>query len=316
VTAEIIENIFKDRFVMAAANIQQLAEQMATGTVARGSVFSRRSSMPSTPPTIEALKARLKAIWMAGDFGKIAEFAASDAARFVDGLPLRSGMQVLDVACGTGNTAIPEARKGAIVTGVDIATNLLEQARLRAQGEGLAIDFREGDAEKLAFPDASFDAVITMFGAMFAPRPDLVAAELVRVCRPKGFVAMANWTPEGFVGKTFILTGRHVPPPPGIPAPVLWGQEEVVRERFAKLNCKVEACRRNVEFKYPFDSKGVVEFFRTFFGPTKTAFSRLDEARQSVLASDLEKLWAENNRGSGNETIVTAEYLDVRVTKA
>ncbi len=272
--------------------------------------------MSSAPPTIEALKERMKATWMAGDFGKVAKFAASDAARFVDGLPLQSGMRILDVACGTGNTAIPAARKGAQVTAVDIATNLLEQARIRAQGEGLTIDFREGDAEKLAFPDASFDAVITMFGAMFAPRPDLVAAELVRVCHPKGFIAMANWTPEGFVGKTFILTSRHVPPPPGMPAPVLWGKEDVVRERFAKQNCKVETFRRNAEFKYPFDSKRVVEFFRTYFGPTQSAFSRLDAAGQSALAADLEKLWDENNRGSANETIVTAEYLDVRVTKA
>jgi ubiquinone/menaquinone biosynthesis C-methylase UbiE len=265
---------------------------------------------------MEVLKQKMKATWMAGDFGKVAEFAASDAARFVEGLPLQSGMQVLDVACGTGNTAIPAARKGAIVTGVDIATNLLEQARLRAQGEGLAIGFREGDAEMLAFPDASFDAVITMFGAMFAPRPELVTAELVRVCRPQGFVAMANWTPEGFVGKTFLLTSRHVPPPPGVPAPVLWGNEDVVRERFAKLNCKVETFRRNAEFKYPFDSKGVVEFFRNYFGPTKTAFSRLDEGGQTALARELENLWTENNRGSANETIVTAEYLDVRVTKS
>jgi SAM-dependent methyltransferase len=272
--------------------------------------------MSQGPPTIEALKERMKATWMAGDFGKVAEFAAADAARFVDGLPLRPGMKVLDVACGTGNTAIPEARKGAIITGVDIATNLLEQARLRAQSEGLAIDFREGDAEKLDFPDASFDAVVTMFGAMFAPRPELVAAELVRVCRPQGFVAMANWTPEGFVGKTFILTSQHVPPPPGVPAPVLWGKEDVVRQRFAKFNCKVETFKRNAEFKYPFDGKSVVEFFRKYFGPTQAAFARLDSAGQSALARDLEKLWAENNRGSGNETIVTAEYLDVRVTKA
>jgi ubiquinone/menaquinone biosynthesis C-methylase UbiE len=272
--------------------------------------------MSSGPPTIEVLKERMKATWMAGDFGKVAEFTASDAARFVDGLPLQSGIQVLDVACGTGNTAIPAARKGAIVTGVDIATNLLDQARLRAQSEGLAIDFREGDAEKLAFPDASFDAVITMFGAMFAPRPELVAPELVRVCRSQGFIAMANWTPEGFVGKTFQLTSRHVPPPPGLPAPVLWGKEDVVRERFAKLNCKVETFKRNAEFKYPFDSKGVVEFFRNYFGPTKTAFSRLDAAAQSALARDLETLWSENNQGSANETIVRAEYLDVRITKA
>lgn len=175
------------------------------------------------PATIKALKECMKATWMAGDFGNVAEFAASDDARFVDGLPLESGMQVLDVACGTGNSVIPAARKGAIVTGVDIATNLLEQARQRAQGEVLAIDFREGDAERFAFPNASFDAVITMFGAMFAPRPELVAAELVRVCRPHGFVAMTNWTPEGFVGKFSNSPVAHVPPP-GVPAPIFGGQ--------------------------------------------------------------------------------------------
>lgn len=270
--------------------------------------------MQSNPMAIEALKERMKGTWMAGDFGEVAKFTALEAEAFVNRLPIQRGMRVLDVACGTGNLAVPAARKGAVVTGVDIAANLLEQARVRADKEGLQAEFREGDAEQLPFPDAHFDVVMSMFGAMFAPRPDLVASELVRVCGPGGLIAMANWTPEGFVGKNFALTGRYVPPPDGIPAPVLWGKEEVVRERFAKLNRQVETFRRNAKFEYPFESKRVVEFFRRYFGPTQTTFSRLDEAGQSALAKDLESLWTEYNQGTPNETIVTAEYLEVRVT--
>ncbi|MCU1295755.1 MAG: Methyltransferase type 11 [Acidobacteriaceae bacterium] len=268
---------------------------------------------PSRMP-IETLKERMKGSWMAGDFGEIARFTATEAEAFVNRLPIQPGMQVLDVACGTGNLAVPAARKGAVVTGVDIAPNLIEQARARADQEGLKAEFREGDAEQLPFPDAQFDTVMSMFGAMFAPRPDLVASELVRVCRPGGLIAMANWTPEGFVGKSFALTSRYVPPPEGIPAPVLWGKEEVVRERLGKFNRQVETVRRKAKFEYPFDSKRVVEFFRRYFGPTQMAFSKLDDAGQSTLAKDLENLWTEYNEGSPHETIVSAEYLEVRVT--
>jgi ubiquinone/menaquinone biosynthesis C-methylase UbiE len=270
--------------------------------------------MQSSSMPIETLKERMKGTWMAGDFGEVARFTASEAEAFVNRLPIQRGMGVLDVACGTGNLAIPAARKGAEVTGVDIAPNLLEQACARADREGLKAEFREGDAEQLPFPDARFDMVISMFGAMFAPRPDLVASELVRVCRPGGLIAMANWTPEGFVGKSFALTSRYVPPPEGVPAPVLWGSEEVVRERFARLDRRVETSRRAVKFEYPFDSKRVVEFFRRYFGPTQTAFSRLDESGQSALAKDMENLWTEYNQGTPDQTIVSAEYLEVRVS--
>jgi ubiquinone/menaquinone biosynthesis C-methylase UbiE len=140
-------------------------------------------------------------------------------------------MRVLDVACGTGNLAIPAAHAGAIVTGVDIATNLIEQARVRALREGVKVQFDEGDAEKLAYLDACFDLVVSMYGAMFAPRPERAAAELVRVCRPGGQIAMANWTPRGFIGQMFKVTATHVPLPPGMPGPVLWGDETIVRER-------------------------------------------------------------------------------------
>src|SRR5271155_218024 len=172
---------------------------------------------------LEHLKEKMRATWMAGDFGKIAEYSTQDAELFVDSLGITPGMRVLDVACGTGNLAIPAARKGAQVTGVDIATNLLKQARHRAAAEGLKITFEEGDAEQLPFPDAEFNLVMSMFGAMFAPDPEKVASELARVCRHSGKIAMANWTPDGFTGKMFRLTNRYLPPPVDLPAPVLGG---------------------------------------------------------------------------------------------
>jgi ubiquinone/menaquinone biosynthesis C-methylase UbiE len=268
------------------------------------------------PGQFDQLKQRMKASWMAGDFGQVAKYTAVEAVEFIARLPIGDGMDVLDVACGTGNLTIPAARTGANAIGVDIATNLLEQARARAAVEGLATDFRAGDAEQLPFRDATFDVVVTMFGAMFAPRPELVARELARVCRPGGLIAMANWTPEGFVGKTFAVTSRFVPPPAGIPAPVMWGKEEVVCERFAAVGCTdVETARRNVLFRYPFGAARVVQFFREYFGPTQTAFARLDAAGQAAMAGELEKLWVEHNEGPDDESHVKAEYLEVRVTK-
>src|ERR687894_2778546 len=178
--------------------------------------------MSQTITEMEALKSRLKATWMSGDFDKIAQIIEPGAAAFIERLALAPGTRVLDVACGTGNLSLPAARAGAAVTGIDIAPNLIETARRRALSEGLKIDFDEGDAEQLPYADASFDVVVTMFGAMFAPRPELVAAELVRVCRPGGRIAMANWTPGGFIGRMFKIGGRHVPPPPNMPPPVLW----------------------------------------------------------------------------------------------
>ena len=155
----------------------------------------------------------------------------SSAVEFLNRLEIRAGTAVLDVACGSGQLALIAARRGARVTGVDIATNSIEAARGRAAAEGLDARFDEGDAEALPYAEGSFDVVATIFGAMFAPRPELVAAELVRVCRPGGTIAMANWTKDGFIGQMFKTIARFIAPP-GMPSPVLWGDETVVRERF------------------------------------------------------------------------------------
>jgi SAM-dependent methyltransferase len=266
--------------------------------------------MPSSPD-LDRLKEKMKATWMAGDFGKIAAFTATEAESFVAALGILKGSQVLDVACGTGNLAIPAARRGAVVTGIDIAPNLLRQARHRANAEGVDVNFEEGDAEDLPFRDGEFDGVMSMFGAMFAPRPDVVASELARVCRRGGKIAMANWTPEGFTGKLFRLSNQYVPPPEGIAPPVLWGDEGTVRKRFESVGVTVETRRRKMVVEFPFSPAETVRFFRDNFGPTKVAFERLDEARQAAYQKEMEALWAEHNQASGDKTVHENEYLTV-----
>ena len=272
--------------------------------------------MDASSPQFAQLKSSLKATWMAGDFGEIAKHTAHEGEEFINRLGVRPGARVLDVACGTGNTAIPAARMGADVVGVDIATNLLEQAAKRAAAEQLRARFQEGDAEQLPFGDAEFDYVITMYGAMFAPRPDHVASELLRVCKPGGTIAMANWTPEGFVGKTFSTMSEHVPPPPGIPAPILWGKEDVVRERLGKGAAAIRTERLPARFDYPFPPEEVVGFFRQYFGPTQAAFSRLDAEGQEKLTKALTSLWREHNQSPNGRTLVEAEYLEVHAVRA
>ena len=266
-------------------------------------------------PEMETLKTKLKATWVSGDFAKIAESYSGGAAEFVARLNLKPGMRVLDVACGSGNQSIPAARTGAIVKGIDIAPNLIEQARKSAATENLKIQFDEGDAENLPYADAEFDVVMTMFGAMFAPRPEKVAAEMLRVCRPGGVIAMANWTPGGFVGQMFKTIGAHVAPPPNMPSPLLWGDETTVCERLGDGVSKIDFEPRIISFAFPFGIGETIEFWRKFYGPTRKAFDALDENKQSYLRRDLEDLWAKNNLSGNGATHVQSEYLEVKAIR-
>ncbi len=262
-------------------------------------------------PEMEALKTRLKATWMSGDYGHFAKYLEPGALEFLSRIPLEPGMRILDVACGAGQISIPAARAGAKVTGMDIAPNLIEQARARAQAENPDAHFEEGDAEMLPYDDSSFDMVISLIGAMFAPRPEWVAAELKRVCRPGGKIIMGNWTPTGFVGQMFKAHGKHVPPPAIMPAPVKWGEEETVRERFKDGVSHLKLSRRLYPFRYPFPPSQVVEFFRTYYGPSHKAFAALDPEKQAALRRDLETLWAEHNSATEGTTSLESEYLEV-----
>jgi SAM-dependent methyltransferase len=266
-------------------------------------------------PTIESLKSRLRTTWMAGDYDLFSRYMENDARSFYERLDVPPGAHLLDVACGSGQLALIAAREGVRVTGIDIAENLIERARARAGAEGLPADFEVADAEALPFRAASFDVVVSMIGAMFAPRPDLVAKELARVCAPGGTIAMANWTPGGFVGKMFKTIARFIAPS-GMPSPVLWGDETTVRERLGAYVSQLTLARRNYKFDYPFPPSDVVNFFRLYYGPTNRAFASLDRAARKSLHQELEMLWSAHNRAKDGVTLVEAEYLEVIATRA
>jgi SAM-dependent methyltransferase len=261
-------------------------------------------------PEFVNLKARLKKTWMAGDYDRFSRYMENGARDFYERLDAAPGAHFLDVACGSGQLALIAAREGRKVTGVDIARNLVERARDRAQAEGLSARFEEADAEALPFEDASFDIVASLVGAMFAPRPDLVAQELLRVCSPGGTIAMVNWTPQGFIGQMFKAVAKFIAPS-GMPAPVLWGDEATVRERLGEGLSDLSLIRRHYTFSYPFPPSEVVEFFRLYYGPTTQAFASLDANSGESLRRELEALWTSHNRAGVGSTTVFAEYLEV-----
>ncbi|WP_019587721.1 class I SAM-dependent methyltransferase [Deinococcus apachensis] len=264
---------------------------------------------------LEALKSRLKLTWMSGDYGTFAQPLLPGALEFLMRANVGPSERMLDVGCGAGQTAIPAAKAGVTVTGVDIATNLIEQARTRTQQESVEVRFEEGDAENLQFPDGSFDVVLSLFAAIFAPRPELVAHELTRVCRTGGRIVMGNWTPDGFIGRMFKVIGRHVPPAP-MPSPMLWGQEDTVRERFGDRVRDLLLEHHPYPLKYAFLPEQVVEFFIQHYGPMDRAFASLDEAGQAALRRDLVALWSENNEAQDGTTLVQSDMLIVQAVRA
>jgi SAM-dependent methyltransferase len=298
----------------------------------RNAQFSRSnfSSFPSLTPTIFMLKqrqastssepdplaARTRATWTSGDFGRIARGYELGSAQFITRLGLESDERVLDIATGTGNLAIPAARTGARVTGVDIAPNLVTQAKARAIAEGLSIRFDIGDAEALPYADGEFDVAVSMFGAMFAAHPDRAASEMLRVVRPGGRIALANWTPGSFIGEMFRTTAAYAPAPAGLAAPLLWGTEQMLRERLGIGAASITVTRRILNFEYALDPAGVVNEFIQWYGPTLRAFATLDESARTRLRGELETLWCDHNRATDGTTRVQSEYLEVNVVVA
>ena len=258
-----------------------------------------------------SLRAKCKATWEAGDFGIVAKYNDPTALEFMSRLPLKAGLRVLDVACGTGNLAMIAARAGCATTGIDIASNLVLQARARAAAEGLQIDFREADAEELPLKTASVDMVVSMYGLVFAPRPERAGAEALRVCAPGGTIALANWTPEGFIGENFRRVARHVAPSSGAASPLLWGDETTVRARLGDAVKDLRMTRRIARLRYPFPPAQTVDFFRQFYGPTVRAFACLEPDNRCKLHADLEDMFITHNRSTDGATEVDAEYLEV-----
>ena len=266
--------------------------------------------MTTTTVDLAAVKARQQATWASGDFSEIATTIVSAAERLVDAADLRAGASVLDVATGSGNAAIAAARLGCRATGVDYVPSLLERGRERAAAERLAIEFVAGDAEDLPFADASFDAVTSIYGVMFAPDHARTATEIARVAGPGATIALASWTPEGFLGAMFRTIGAHVPPPAGVASPLLWGTEGHIGEIFADRVEWTAHERRNFTFRYP-SPEAFVAFFATYYGPTHKAFEALGDSGEE-LRSDLEELAREWNRlddGAG-AIAIDGEYLE------
>lgn len=270
------------------------------------------------PPTIDlqTIKARQKATWESGDFGEIAKSIEAAAAEFMAQLPLRRSDCVLDAACGTGNLAVIARRAGCEVHGLDIATNLIAQARARARAEDLNITYTEGDAEELPYADANFDVVVSMYGVMFTPQPGRIVDEFRRVTKAGGMIALANWTPSGFIGKMFEVFKRHVPPPTGLPSPLLWGDEATVRDRLREGFDNLRLTRRIARMRYPYDPAGTVEFFRQYYGPTHRAFASLTPGAQADLRAELVQLQSKHNVATQpGHTEVLAEYLEIQAIR-
>jgi ubiquinone/menaquinone biosynthesis C-methylase UbiE len=264
-----------------------------------------------------AVKAKQKATWESGDFGQIARSIENVAEEFMARQRMPRGSRVLDVACGTGNLAVIAAKCGCVVSGIDIAANLLEQARARAVAAGVSIGFEEADAEALPFPDDTFDLAVSMFGVMFTPQPAVATAELRRVTKPGGQIALANWTPEGFIGRMFRVFKAHLPPAPaGVPSPMEWGNEAIVQQRLQHGFTDVRLARRIALMRYPFPPAETVEFFRKYYGPTLRAFESLSAVGQGALRRDLVELQTRHNTAKiAGETEVAAEYLEVVATR-
>ena len=270
----------------------------------------------STIKNIEEIKIKMKNAWNSGDYGKFATFMEPGAIEILKGWNIAPGEKLLDVACGSGQIAIPAARAGVNVTGVDISPNWIALARERAEAEGLDVKFDEGDAEDLPYEDGSFDVVATIVGAMFAPQPDRVATELLRVCRPGGRILMVNWTPEGMVGHMFREIGKHAPPPQGVAPPVLWGDEKTVRDRFSDGLSSLRLTRKDYPlWTYPFGPEELVQFFFDFYGPTEKAYGSLDETGKESLRKGLERVFSDHNVSKNGTTSLRAEYLEVEAVK-
>ncbi|MGN6672605.1 MAG: class I SAM-dependent methyltransferase [Thermomicrobiales bacterium] len=272
--------------------------------------------MSTLAPNPAMIKAALTAVWTTGDFGQIAQYDTAPGEAFVQHLALASGERVLDVACGTGNFSLPAARAGAQVTGLDIAPNLLAQARARAEAAGLAIQFDEGDAEALPYADGAFATVVSIFGAMFAPRPDRVAAELLRVCQPGGRIAMLNWTPASFTAQLAGLVARIQSPPPHMTPPVLWGVEATVRERLHDGIKDLHQVRRPYTLAFPFGPGAAADMYIRYLGAVQRPYAALDAQRQPDFRRDLERLIAENNRAGDGTTRLETECLEVLAIRA
>jgi ubiquinone/menaquinone biosynthesis C-methylase UbiE len=267
----------------------------------------------NAPTDLAALKNRQQAAWASGDYAVIGTTLQIVGEQLAEACDLRADERVLDVAAGNGNATLAAARRACAVTSTDYVAALLDRGAERAAAERLAVDFQVADVEALPFADASFDAVVSTFGVMFAPDHAASAREMARVCRPGGRIGLANWTPEGFVGRMFKTLGRHVPPPPGVQSPALWGTEAHLHALFDATASTLAVTRRHFNFRYRSPAH-FIEVFRTWYGPVHKAFAALGE-QAGALDRDLTELLASMNIGGAGSLVVPSEYLEIVITR-
>ena len=265
-------------------------------------------------PDLAAIKQKQQATWASGDFAVVGTTLQIVGESLAEAVDVRAGERVLDVAAGNGNATLAAARRFAEVTSTDYVPALLDKGRDRARAEGLDVRFQVADAEALPFADASFDVVLSTFGAMFAPDHARTADEAMRVLKRGGRIGMANWTPEGFIGRLFKVMGAHVPPPAGLQSPALWGTESHLYEMFGARAARIGYARRNFAFRYHSPAHWV-QVFRDFYGPTHKAFASLDAAGRQALERDVVALLEQMNVAGPSSLVVPGEYLEVVVTK-
>ena len=270
---------------------------------------------PSAPVIdLAAVKARQQAAWSTGNYAVVGTTLQIVGETLCEALDLRSGSQVLDVAAGNGNATLAAARRWCDVTSTDYVPSLLESGRMRAQAEGYTIRFQEADAENLPFPDASFDAVMSTFGVMFAPNQEKAASELVRVCRRGGRIGLANWTPESFIGQLFKTIGSYIPPAPGVRSPALWGTKARLEELFGRTAREIRTTSRQFTFRYN-SPEHWIEVFRNFYGPMNKTLAALDAAKQAAFTRDLLALMAHDNCSGDGTLVLPSDYLEVVIER-
>jgi SAM-dependent methyltransferase len=265
-------------------------------------------------PDYVAIKQRQQATWASGDYAVIGTTLQIVGETLAEAADIRADERVLDVAAGNGNASLAAARRHARVTASDYVPALLDKAAERARAESLPLELRVADAEALPFADASFDVVISTFGVMFTPDHRRAAHEMLRVLRPGGRIAMANWTPAGFIGQLFKTIGAHVPPPAGVQPPALWGTEAHLQALFGDNVSSVHCERRHFNFRYR-TAAHFVEVFRTLYGPTHKAFAALDAAGALSLDAAITALLDRLNVAAPDSLVVPSEYLEIVLTK-
>lgn len=270
--------------------------------------------IPVSTPDFTAIKQRQQATWASGDYALIGATLQIVGETLAEAADVRAGEAVLDVAAGNGNASLAAAHRYANVTSTDYVPALLEKGRARARAEGLSLQFQQADAEALPFGDAAFDVVLSTFGVMFTPDHHGAASEMLRVVRPGGRIALANWTPEGFIGRVFKVIGAHLPPPAGVQSPVLWGTESHLVELFGSQAAQIRCERRNFNFRYR-SAAHWIDVFRTFYGPVHKAFAALDAAAAQSLERALGTLLDELNVAGPDSLVVPGEYLEIVITR-